>query len=92
MNNFKVVRIGYDTIIVAFRASLPVALRDFLRDAKSRARDNRSDEPVELGPGQIAGTVLAHGVHGGYDVVFSTGELGELWQFKTEQKGDAWPL
>jgi hypothetical protein len=92
MSDFKVLRIGFDTVIVAFRATLPVELRDFLRDAKARARDCRSDEPVELGPGQVVGAVLAHGVHGGYDVVFSTGHLGELWQFKTEQKGDAWPL
>jgi hypothetical protein len=77
MSDFKIMRIGFDTIIVAFRAALPAELQDVLRDAKARARDNRSDEPVELGPGHIPGTVLAHGVHGGYDVVFSRRLCGQ---------------
>ncbi len=92
MSPFKVKRVGFDTIILAVRCRLPDLLSLQLTDGKSRAKDKRSPEPVALGPGQCEGEILPHGVEGGYDVVFSTGELGEMVQFKTDQKGDKWPI
>ncbi|HEY1749594.1 MAG TPA: hypothetical protein VGG11_22895 [Xanthobacteraceae bacterium] len=92
MSEYRVVRIGFDTIIVAFRATIPPEMREIICDARVRARERRSEEPLTLGNGLVPGVVLPNGVHGGYDAVFSTGELGEMWQFKTDQKGDKWPL
>lgn len=88
-DEFKLLGHGFDTIQLSFITQIPHALADAIAHARMIARQRHQPEAVILGPGQIRGEVLSHGGGGG-DAIFSTGELGEMYFLKLDQKGDPW--
>ncbi|MBL7099974.1 MAG: hypothetical protein ISS15_20140 [Alphaproteobacteria bacterium] len=86
---FKLLGQGFDTIQLSFQTRIPDTLAAAVKEAQALAKRNRRPEPVELGPRCVKGEVLSHGGGGG-DAMFSTGEFGELYFIKTDQKGDEW--
>lgn len=87
---FKLLGHGFDTVQFSLLARVPEALAEQIVSAQRIAKELRKPEPVELGPTRIAGEILPHGGNGG-DAMFSTGDLGEIWSFKTvARKNDPW--
>ena len=86
---FKLIGQGFDTVQVSFQTRIPETLADQIYEAQWQAKQTRKPEPVTIGPGHVKGEVLRHGGGGG-DAIFSTGDLGEMWFLKLDQKRDKW--
>ncbi len=88
-HSFKLIGQGFDTVQLSFQTRIPDQLAYEITGAQQVAKQTRKPEPVSIGPGHVRGEVLRHGGGGG-DAIFSTGELGQMWFLKTDQKGDKW--
>lgn len=88
--DFKLLGHGLDTVQFSLSVGVPEALSQQILSAQRVAKESHRPEPVELGAARIAGEILRHGGNGG-DAMFSTGDLGEIWSFKTlARKNDPW--
>lgn len=88
-HTFRLLGHGFDTIQLTLQVRIPEALSEAIYEAQKVAKETRKPEPVTLGPGKVRADVLRHGGMGG-DAMLSTGELGEMYAFKLDQKRDEW--
>jgi len=86
--DFTLLRSGFDTVELAYRAALPDAFLDALADAKIQAVKSRKPHPIEYA-GQ---TFLVEGTggQGGYAYRISTGPFGAIMKFREKGSNDAW--
>ena len=86
--DFTLLRSGFDTVELAYRAALPDAFLDALVKAKTQAVQSRKPHPIEYA-GQ---TFLVEGTggQGGYAYRISTGPYGAIMKFREKGSKDAW--
>jgi len=88
--SLTVLRSGIDTLDVAFMGALPGSVRAAMQDAKERAIENMSPEPLEING--VSGLISETGASGGYAFIFDTGKDGELWTFKNNDDPSNWNI
>lgn len=82
----KIVHTGIDTLDVSFTGALGIAEQEILEAALSRARDEKADQLVQLGPAATPFTLKPHGKQGGYRYTLIDGPTGAIYSFKKGNK------
>ena len=76
----KLIRHGFDTIELAYRAAIPEKFLLALKEAKSRAVETRKPSPLESNGVRML--VEATGGQGGYTYRVDTGRFGAIWKIR----------
>lgn len=88
MNDPILIRSGFDTIELAYRAAIPEKFLSLLADAKSSAIEKRKPIPIRLTG--VSFLVEATGGQGGFAYRVDTGPFGAVWKFREKGSKDAW--
>ncbi len=88
--NFECLYVGVDGLDVSFRGALAKAALETLEVARNEAQ--QSSEPVLCRIGSLDAHVAETGARGGYRYRFDTGEDGEVWFVKHDERPDEWNL
>lgn len=91
MENARLLHVGFDGLDVAYQGRLSPDVRAALAEGRERAETTMADAPVDL-PGGLTVMVAATGARGGYRYRFDTGEDGETWFAKDNDRLDGWNL
>ncbi len=86
--DFAILRSGFDTLELAYRMEIPVALHYRLEEAKLEAQQSRKDEPVTFRTESFL--VSANGGQGGYAFQISTGKFGLIVKLRDRDSNDPW--
>ena len=86
----NIIHSGFDTISFAVKGALDGKAIETLKLAKTFAAKENRDVAAELGRAQIPVLVKGLGVKGGYAFVVSTGQLGQIFQFKNNLGRSEW--
>jgi hypothetical protein len=86
----ELLRVGLDTLYVAYQGALPSSLLAQLHAAKRRAKASGAPEPINLNG--IRGMVAENGSKGGYSFLFDTGPHLETWKIKDNADVSQWNI
>lgn len=88
MNIPTLIRSGFDTIELAYRASIPEAFLSALARAKAEAIEKRKTIPLTYN--EFRFLVEATGGQGGFSYRVDTGPFGAIWKFRGLESKDSW--
>lgn len=88
MNDPILIRSGFDTIELAYRAAVPDKFLTPLADAKSSAIEKRKAIPITIKG--FSFLVEAGGGQGGFAYRVDTGPFGAVWKFREKGSRDPW--
>lgn len=86
----ELLRVGLDSLYVAYQGALPSRVLALLDAAKRRAKASGAPEPVSIGG--IRGMVQENGAKGGYAFLFDTGAHLETWKIKDNADPMQWNI
>jgi hypothetical protein len=79
---YQVLYAGFDTLDIAFEATLPQETLDLLEQARTQAEANQKDEPVTIGRAQEKFLIKPHGQRGGFRYIVTNGPTGAIFSIK----------
>lgn len=86
----ELLKVGLDSLYVAYQGALPSKVLAQLDAAKRRAKAAGAPEPVNIGG--IRGMVQENGAKGGYAFLFDTGPHLETWKIKDNSDVSQWNI
>lgn len=79
---YQVLYAGFDTLDIAFEATLPQDALDVLEQARSQAEASQKEEPVRIGNAQGNFLIKPHGQRGGFRYIVTNGPTGAIFSIK----------
>ena len=79
---YQVLYAGFDTLDIAFEATLPQEALDVLEQARNQAEASQKEEPVKIGRAQETFLIKPHGQRGGFRYIVTNGPTGAIFSIK----------
>lgn len=79
---YQVLHAGFDTLDIAFEATLPQETLDVLEQARNQAEVSQKDEPVRIGNSQENFLIKPHGQRGGFRYIVTNGPTRAIFSIK----------
>ncbi len=79
---YQVLYAGFDTLDIAFEATLPQETLDVLEQARNQAEASQKEEPVKIGRADGTFLIKPHGQRGGFRYIVTNGPTGAIFSIK----------
>lgn len=79
---YQVLYAGFDTLDIAFEATLPQETLDVLEQARNQAEASQKEEPVKIGRDDGTFLIKPHGQRGGFRYIVTNGPTGAIFSIK----------